>query len=328
MMALMNKLIKARVYRSAKREFLVKCLETGEFLTSCAMGNLLKHEENIVVGDYVEIEATDGSQGTHIVSVAPRANEIYRMIIREGKKKVIASNCDLLVILSSCSRPEFKRGIVDRYLARAHQWGIKTAIVFNKMDEYDASLFSDGLQFECDRLKNLGVETFEISALDPNYKLQFLPRGIEELKSALKGRTAILVGQSGVGKSKTISALCGGNVELKTHAVSKVGKGSHTTTWAEIVDWGDFTMIDSPGVRSFSLDDIPQDQLLSFFPDIEELATCCKFSNCKHEDNSKGCAFWADRDLDSYETRLIHSRLESFKRINEEVCSIPQWQKK
>ncbi len=136
------------------------------------------------------------------------------------------------------------------------------------------------------------------------------------------------MGQSGVGKSKTISALCGGEVELKTHAVSRVGKGSHTTTWAEIVDWGDFTLIDSPGVRSFSLEDIPQDELLSYFPDVEGLATRCKFSNCKHEENSKGCAFWADRDLDSYETRLIHSRLESFKRIDEEVRAIPQWQKK
>ncbi len=92
---------KARVYRSAKREFLVKSLESGEFFNSCAMGNLLKNEESIVVGDYVEIEETSGSQGTHIVSVEPRRNEIFRKIIRENKKKVIASNCDLLVILNS-----------------------------------------------------------------------------------------------------------------------------------------------------------------------------------------------------------------------------------
>lgn len=319
---------KARVYRSAKREFLVKCLESGEFLNSCAMGNLLKSEESIVVGDYVEIEETAGSQGTHIVSVEPRRNEIFRMIIRENKKKVIASNCDLLVILNSCSRPEFKRGIVDRFLARAHQWGIRTLVVFNKMDEFDATLFPEGLKFEADRLQELGVSTFEISAKNVDYKPQYLEKGLSELREVLKGRTAIFVGQSGVGKSKTISALCGGEVELKTHAVSRVGKGSHTTTWAEIVDWGDFTLIDSPGVRSFSLEDIPQDELLSYFPDVEGLATRCKFSNCKHEENSKGCAFWADRDLDSYETRLIHSRLESFKRIDEEVRAIPQWQKK
>lgn len=321
-------MIKARVYRSAKREFLVKCLDSGKFLNSFAMGNLLKHEENIVVGDYVQLEDTIGSQGTHIVSVEPRKNEIYRMIIREGKKKVIAANCDLLVILNSCSKPEFKRGIVDRYLARAHQWGIKTLVVFNKMDEFDTELFPEGLKFESDRLQSLGVETFEISAKNPQYERQFLSQGLNELKEILKGRTAIFVGQSGVGKSKTISALCGGEIELKTTAVSRVGKGSHTTTWAEIVDWGEFTLIDSPGVRSFSLEDIPQDQLLSFFPDIEQLATQCKFNNCKHEENSKGCAFWADRDLEAYETRLIHSRLESFKRIDEEVRAIPQWQKK
>ncbi|MGZ3809588.1 MAG: GTPase RsgA, partial [Bacteriovorax sp.] len=125
-------MLKARVFKSAKREFDCKIEGTGEMVVATALGNLLKGDENtIVVGDYVMIE------NNVITEVLPRTNEIYRLIIREQKKKVTASNCDLMVIVSSVSRPEYKRGIVDRFLVRAHQWGIRPLIVFNKMDEYN-----------------------------------------------------------------------------------------------------------------------------------------------------------------------------------------------
>lgn len=312
---------RARVVKSDKRVFDCR-LADHSIIQATALGNLLK-EDTIVVGDYVELE--EQAQGFIIKNVEARKSEIFRMLRRESKRKITAANCDLLIVLSSCSKPAYKRGIVDRFLVRAHQWEILPIVVFNKMDEYHPEEFN--LKFEADRLKFLGVECFEISALDSNYSPKYLQHGFKELKERLKSTTSIFVGQSGVGKSQTISALSDGKVELKTGAVGKVGKGSHTTTWSEIVDFGDFEVIDSPGIRQFSVDDITSGEMIELFPDVEQAATGCAFTNCSHEEENKGCAFFSD-DLDKYDQELLLSRLDSFKQLHAEISQIPDWQKK
>ena len=313
---------KARVFKSAKREFDCKILESNELVVATALGNLLKGDENsIVVGDYVMID-----EKNTITEVLPRTNEMYRLIIREQKKKVTASNCDLLVIVSSVSRPEYKRGIVDRFLVRAHQWGIRPLMVFNKMDEYDGDLLD--IQFEFDRMNNLGIECFEVSAVNPNYEPRYLALGLTELKDRLRGNTSIFLGQSGVGKSKLISLVSEGKIDLLSRTVGKVGKGTHTTTWSEIVDCESMSLIDSPGIRSFGVEDLLEEELITYFPDLEEGAVLCKFSNCDHEEGSNGCYFYTKLDQDAPETKLIMSRLESFKRMKEEISQTPSYLKK
>jgi ribosome biogenesis GTPase len=315
-------MLKARVNKSAKREFECRFTESGELVIATALGNLLKGDENtIVVGDYVMIDGNNT-----IVEVLPRMNEIFRLIVREQKKKVTASNCDLMVIVSSVSRPEYKRGIVDRFLVRAHQWGIRPIIVFNKMDEYDANVLD--IKFEFDRMDKLGMECFEISAADPSYKPQHLKLGLEELKNRLHHKTSIFLGQSGVGKSKLISQVSEGKINLLSNEVGKVGKGKHTTTWSEIVDSETMSLIDSPGIRSFGVEDLLEEELITYFPDIEGGAVHCKFSNCDHNENSKGCYFYEKLDQSAYETELIMSRLESYLRMKEEISQTPSYLKK
>lgn len=313
---------KARVFKSGKREFDCKIESTSEMVMATALGNLLKGDENsIVVGDYVMID-----ENNTIVEVLPRTNEMYRLIIREQKKKVTASNCDLMVIVSSVSRPEYKRGIVDRFLVRAHQWGIRPLMVFNKMDEYDPNLLD--IKFEFDRMNNLGIECFEVSAAKPDYKNQFLELGINDLKERLQGKTSIFLGQSGVGKSKLISAASEGKIKLLSRDVGKVGKGTHTTTWSEIVDCDTMSLMDSPGIRSFGVEDLLEEDLISYFPDIEEGAVQCKFSNCAHTETSPGCFFYTKLDQNTYETSLIMSRLDSYLRMREEISETPSYLKK
>ena len=313
--------VKARVFKSAKREFDCKIEESGAMVVATALGNLLKGDDNsIVVGDYVMIE------NNTIVEVLPRTNEMYRMIIREQKKKVTASNCDLLVIVSSVSKPEYKRGIVDRFLVRAHQWGIRPLMVFNKMDEYDASILD--IEFEFDRMNNLGIECFEVSAVDETYQNKFLKLGLNELKSRLLHKTSIFLGQSGVGKSRLISQVSDGKINLLSNEVGRVGKGKHTTTWSEIVDCESMSLIDSPGIRSFGVEDLLQEELITYFPDLEEGAVHCKFSNCAHEEDSKGCYFYTKLDQTTRETRLLMSRLDSFCRMKEEISETPSYLKK
>jgi ribosome biogenesis GTPase len=264
-------------------------------------------------------------ENTTIVEVLPRLNELYRLIIREQKKKVTASNCDLLVIVSSVSRPEYKRGIVDRFLVRAHQWGIRPLMVFNKMDQYNPDLLD--IQFEFDRMNNLGIECFEISAAKDDYQRRFLDLGLEDLKARLLLKTSIFLGQSGVGKSKLISRVSDGKINLLSNEVGKIGKGKHTTSWSEIVDCESMSLIDSPGIRSFGVEDLLKEELITYFPDIEEAAVKCKFSNCEHQEDSKGCFFY-NLDQTLRTTQLLMSRLDSFCRMKEEVSETPSYLKK
>jgi ribosome biogenesis GTPase / thiamine phosphate phosphatase len=311
--------IKARIFRSSKRQFDCQRDDTKEVVPATALATLLK-EDHIVVGDWVELE------GDSIVSVHPRSNAIFRNLPREQKKKVIAANVDVMLVVVSAGKPAYKRGLVDRYLARSDYWNVPAYVVFNKMDQYEESEFD--INFEADRLKWLNVKCFEVSAQDSSYKPKYLPDGFESLSKDLEGKTAILVGHSGVGKSKLITSLSDGKVELLSGELGSVGKGAHTTTWAELVDAEKFTLIDSPGIRSMSLSDLTKQDLLYCFSDINEWATKCKFSStCTHEPGSKGC-FFQTLDNGRREDQLILSRLDSYKRVLEEVSNIPDWAKK
>lgn len=322
----MSEKVKAKVIRSSKRQFLCR-LSSGERVDATAKGKLLK-DDTIVVGDNVTLSKIAETGEFQIDEVTPRESEIFRISVREQKKKVTAANCDLLVILSSVSRPSYKQGIVDRFLVRACQWQVKPIVVFNKCDQLDSEEEKVDLKFETERLKLLGVEVYEISAvMMENYRPQNLDLGWGEFQNALEGRTALFLGQSGVGKSKTISSLSGGKVDLRTHEVGKVGKGSHTTTWSELINLPTFDLIDSPGIRSFSLNDINPDEILPLFPDLEEISVQCKFNNCKHEESSKGCAFYQN-DWPASQKACIYSRLSSYKRIVEEISATPKWSKK
>jgi ribosome biogenesis GTPase / thiamine phosphate phosphatase len=317
----------AKVYRSSPKAKEYHCCPEGEsskeLIVASARGTLLR-SEGIVVGDRVCLER-EGDEGEWvIVEVAPRSSEIHRIIVREAKRKVTAANCDLIFILTSVSKPTFKRGIIDRFLVRAIQWDIHPIVIFNKMDQYDPKSGVD-LLFERDRLTSLGVECFEISAIEPSLAPQVLSQGIEELKGYIQGKSALLLGQSGVGKSRTIMALSEGRVNLKSRRVTKEGKGKHSTTWSEVVDCDHFSLVDSPGIRSLSMDDIDPDELIGYFPDVEEVAVTCQFKDCQHRPSDRGCAFY-DNPVPEVDDKLI-SRLVSYQRIYEECSQTPFWQR-
>ncbi|MFL5785843.1 MAG: ribosome small subunit-dependent GTPase A [Bacteriovoracaceae bacterium] len=304
--------ISARIFRSGKRHFDCQREDTKTIVEGTALAALLK-EDHIVVGDYVEL-----SDDLTIEKVLPRKNSIFRNLPREQRKKVIAANVDVILVVVSAGKPPYKRGLVDRYLVRSEFWDVPAYVIFNKMDQYDPSEFD--IQFEKDRLKWLKAECFEVSALTG--------KGLDELKEKLKGKTAVTLGHSGVGKSHLITTLSDGKASLLSAELGKANKGSHTTTWAELIDAEFFTLIDSPGVRSMSLSDLTEQELLYSFSDINEWSTKCQFaSNCTHEPNSKGC-FFQKLDENKREDQLILSRLDSYKRILDEVQNIPDWQKR
>lgn len=315
----------ARVFRSSKRTFDCKLTGGPDIVPATALAMLFKDDNHVVVGDYVELEPPLNNAHEWVIhKVTERKNFIFRNIPREQKKKVIAANVDVIVVVACAGQPSYKRGLIDRYLTRSAYWGIPAVVVFNKMDLFEEEF---DIKFEADRLKELGVICYEISSGEADYKNRYLSHGIEELKTVLNSSTAIMLGQSGVGKSRLITRMTNEKIELLSGKLGKVGKGAHTTTWAELVDAGPFTLIDSPGIRSLSLDDMTLEELKECFPDIEIWGTKCKFSTCLHHAGTKGC-FFETLDSNLREDQLILSRLESYHRILSEVSDIPDWMKK
>lgn len=298
--------MKARVYRSSRREFVCKVLADNKIVKATALGNLLKGS-SIVVGDYVDLSPIGKTGELQIVNVYERESTATRISVRNKKSKIIASNIDILAIVTSIASPPFKRGAVDRLLTRSFMWGIKPIIIFNKMDLYDNSKVD--LKFEKKRLQDLQVPCFEFSATKDN---------IHEhpLEKILRQKTVLFTGQSGVGKTSTIKALSGGEIDLKTRAVQSSKRGSHTTTWAEIIDCDNYSLVDCPGMSSISLNDIDANDLINYWPDLKSISTKCKFSDCNHQDTSQGCAF---EQVTEEKKEAVFSRLESFKRIQKEL---------
>lgn len=308
--------MQAIITRSGK-DFYRCQLSSGEFTEAVALPSLLEIIQP-VVGDRVTLIESPDYQHKIIDSVDDRDNEIYRLLIREKKKKVIASNLNQLVIVMSIAKPKYKRGLLDRYLLRGQQWEIPSVVVFNKADEMKDDFDID---FERKRLDFLGVDHYLVSAHEPE---RF---EMAELKDKIENQTSIFLGQSGVGKSKIITALSDGAFDLLSGDLAKVGKGAHTTTWAELIAFDNFSIVDSPGVRSMNLDDIFKENLQYYFQDLIPWFEQCQFPDCKHRDNSKGCGF-ENLDEDKTEDAIVISRLDSYLRFFEQLDETPTWLRK
>ena len=308
--------MEARIMRSAQRVFDCELVESKREIQAKAHGKLLKGAD-LVVGDFVIIEESSVTGEYEIISRNQRNSEIFRFISRERKKKTIAANIDYMAIVCSYENPVFKRGLIDRYLLRANQWNCLPIVIFNKFDiAFEKSIKQ--IEFEKDVLESLEVPYFILSAIDTeNHSDDF-----KRLKEKILNKSLIFLGQSGVGKSSLISSLTDGRVDLKTKAIGKIGKGTHTTTWSEIIDCENFSLVDSPGIRSFSLNDLLAEEVEELFEDLTPLFLQCKFNNCKHEHTSSGCAVY------NHESPVVQARFESYKRFMAEVSEEAGWLKK
>lgn len=305
-----------------------------EVLAWCK-GELIK-KSHPVVGDYVTL-SLENEKSPEIIEIKERASSISRRLVREKKTKTIAANIDALACVSALSRPKFKSGFIDRMLVRAIEWEIPAIIILNKWDEYkeQESRFKEednlDIEKEIKKYENLGAKVYITSASRPDLEGQQL----RVLQKDLKGKTLIMLGQSGVGKSKLIQTLSDNQVSLKSDQLAKkVEKGGHTTTWVELIKLPNFSLLDSPGIRALSLIDHNPDELITYFPDLFDIAQNCRFSNCRHFEDSHGCGFQklyqkmqsSPETLTQLELILIE-RLKSYHSIIEECESLDEWQR-
>ena len=251
-----------------------------------------------VCGDRVIAEAIVNESDWLITAITERDNELTRPNMR-GQVEILAANLDYLIAVAA-AEPKADWFIVDRYLCAAELMNIAAAVVFNKIDiDTDAS----STAAELANYARIGYDVVQCSAKQGD--------GTADIEELLKGRFAIIVGQSGVGKSSIINHLVG-DATQRTSAVSdKTGEGRHTTVNSVVIPLpGGGSVIDSPGVRDYAPALESSSIAAKGFREITAAAQHCKFANCRHL-REPGCAVKAGVEDETISAR----RYESYKRI-------------
>jgi len=267
-------------------------LEDGREVDARIKGKRIKP----VCGDLVDAEPIDNEVDWLITRISERRNELTRPNMR-GQVEVLAANLDYLLVVAA-AEPKADWFIVDRYLCAAELMGIDAGIVFNKSD-----LGTSSVRYELDTYFDIGYDVVSCSALTGE--------GIDNVRKQLATHQAIVVGQSGVGKSSIINSLLGDDVQ-KTSAISdKSREGRHTTVNSAMISLpGGGVIIDSPGVRDYAPALESSTIASQGFREIRDAAQECRFANCRHL-REPGCAV-----KDRSEAGVISPRrYESYKRI-------------
>lgn len=257
----------------------------------------------VAVGDRVTVLLNpDGS--AYITEISPRRNYIIRRASNLSKEaSILAANLDGAMLVASLAHPTTSTNFIDRFLATAEAYRVEATLVINKTDLLTSPEDRELLDAVCYLYRSIGYRVIQLSSLTGE--------GLDEVRQALKGKTTLVSGNSGVGKSTMINALIPG-LDLKTAAISDVhDQGMHTTTFSEMfpIPEGGW-IIDTPGVRGFGTIEMAPEEVSHFFPEIFKTAAGCRFGDCSHT-HEPGCAVLAA--LDNQE--IARSRYNSYLSI-------------
>ncbi len=249
-----------------------------------------------VCGDEVQVETIDNEDDWLITSIAERRNALTRPTLR-GRVEVLAANLDYLVVVAA-AEPRADWFIVDRYLCAAELMRIDAGVVFNKTD-----VAGELPVEELDGYASIGYDVVRCSAATGD--------GIDDVRAMLSGHRAIIVGQSGVGKSSIINALLGGDVQPTSAVSDKSREGRHTTVNSAMLSLpGGGAIIDSPGVRDYAPALESSAAASTGFREIRAAAPDCRFANCRHL-REPGCAVKEKCESGTISPR----RYASYKRV-------------
>lgn len=232
----------------------------------------------VVVGDSVECLSDENGDWT-IIDIRPRRNYVIRRASNLSKEShIIAANLDRALLMVTLQAPPTPPEFVDRFLVTCEAYKVPVVILLSKADLQDpAAMAAFRAVYE-----GAGYEVAEVSTRDG--------RGLERVGELLAGRTTLLSGNSGVGKSTLVRAI-DPSLDIRTGELSEShGKGRHTTTFSTMYPLsGGGAVIDTPGIKGFGLLDIDRDELWHYFPEMLRTAPGCRFYNCTHT-HEPGCA--------------------------------------
>jgi ribosome biogenesis GTPase len=264
------------------------------------------------VGDWVAVAAADGGGPVVIQAVLPRRSAFHRSAGEERNaghlraEQVLAANVDVALVVAGLDG-DFNLRRLERYLAVAWSGGTTPVILLNKAD-LAADL--EGFRVAAESIAP-GVEVRTVSALTGD--------GVEALAATHlgRGRTAVVLGSSGVGKSTLLNSLLGAERQRTGGVREDDSKGRHTTTHRELVRLpGGALLIDTPGIRSLGVAGAA-DGIDDTFAEIAALASACRFADCAH-DREPGCAVRTALD----DGTLSRERFDSHRKLEREAARV------
>jgi ribosome biogenesis GTPase len=249
-------------------------VDAGERAYTCSARQRLVESDTgeskpVVVGDRVVFTPISETEGV-IESVLPRHSKLSRRVPNDPHTEhIIVTNVDQLLIVASVRQPPLTRGIIDRYIIAGEAGSLTPIICINKID---LARSPRAYAETAEDYERMGYAVLPTSAKTG--------AGIDALRDALRGKSTVLAGHSGTGKSALINVLQP-DLQLATGSVEQ--KGRHTTTSVSLLklDFGGY-VVDTPGIREFTLWDIEKRDVAQFFPQIWELSARCRMPDCGH----------------------------------------------
>ena len=260
----------------------------GDGLTiNCSIKGKLRIKEfrttnPIAVGDNILFETEKKTNSGIITEVLDRRNWILRKASNLSKhSQIIAANIDQVFLMVTIILPETPVEFIDRFLISAEAYRVPAKIIINKTDLYGEEEFVK-MEYLEKIYNNIGYDCIRLSLKDST--------NMESLKDSMKGKTSLISGNSGVGKTTLLNTF-NPLLNLKTAEISDYHKqGKHITTFPEMHQMPfDGYVIDTPGIRGFGVVDMERNEIYHFFREIFKISKECRFNNCLHLDEP-GCA--------------------------------------
>ena len=269
--------------------------ENDEVYECKAKGIFRKDNRKPLFGDNVEIEVLDEQEKEgSVTAILPRKNSLIRPAV---------ANVDQAFVIFAMENPKPNFMLLDRFLIMMEKENVPAVICFNKKD----LATEEELEFLYETYKSCGYQVILSST--------FNGEGLEEIREILKGKTTVVAGPSGVGKSSITNALQE-NVQMETGEISKkLKRGKHTTRHSQVIPVGkDTYLMDTPGFSSLYLTDIEEQELKDYFPEFREYEDQCRFQGCRHI-HEPGCA--VKEALSNH--KISSLRYEDYLGLHEEI---------
>lgn len=267
----------------------------GKLVQCRGRGVFRKRGIHPLVGDFVTY-VPDGDNDATVTVVHDRKNELVRPPI---------SNVDQALLVFSIVEPDFSAHLLDRFLAVIESFGVRPVICLTKKDianEKMLTIAEDAVKY----YEKIGYTVLNTFIDDDSLA--------ERLRPILKGKTTVLAGQSGVGKSTLLNTVLP-SLGLKTGEISEaLGRGKHTTRHVELLEVAGGLVADTPGFSSLEMDHIDKEQLSHYFIEMDEASSMCKFRGCLHLKEPK-CE--VQRQVETGE--IAKHRYDNYKHFLQEI---------